>query len=332
MRLFTTLSLVLLTTVNSLSQVSPEAIIARIPSLPANACELSKEKMDLFRNKLDEVADLCDNEIKERKEQYNDFLDKRRAIIPQKMGEKMGLSKTDAAKLNPDGNLSEADAMAMAGKMMEKNYNMSIDEAKKLGNMSKEGQKAWAEGYGNEMMADAQANPAKYAGKMKADKNNFDLAAEKQTLTLKTMAEGAKFSNLLQEINDKDKVEKKNLARIIEPFEKELDHVNFGEGSTKSDWDKGYNLKMKIWEAQKSYCSKMTPILIDYLNRYLTSVKANLPDYYRLQELTDKLMEEQTGLPAGKLATDLMAMQSITDLLHQMKDVFRFSPGEKPER
>jgi hypothetical protein len=74
----------------------------------------------------------------------------------------------------------------------------------------------------------------------------------------------------------------------------------------------------------------MTPLYTDFLGRRLVAVKANLPNRYRLQEITDDLTAAQTGVKKGKIAPDLMALDSISRYLTLLADLFRFHPGDKP--
>jgi len=236
------------------------------------------------------------------------------------------------AKMNKGGQLSEAEAMAMADKMMKEKYNMSLGEAKNLEKMGKEGKQAWGEAYGTEVMADAQANPNKFNADQAKNMKTFDLAAEQTRLVQQIQAEGNKFYKQMNEINTKDSLEKIKLERNIAPLVAVLNTINDGEGSTETDAARAYGLLMKIYEFHRDYCGVMATIYVDFLVRRLASVKMNLPVHYRLQEITDKQTSLQTGVEIKGMTPDLMAWQSISDYLSQLDDIFRFNRMEKPTR
>jgi hypothetical protein len=322
----------LLSSVFSFSQQTPESFLGHVPAIPSNVCGISSAGQKSFSVKAEEVSDQIKEAISRRKQEYKDFVGDNKDQMIQNMAGQSGLSAADMAKLKNGGQLSQAEAMTLANKMMGEKYNMSVGEAKNLGKMSKEGQKAWAEGYGTEMMADAQANPDKYNKDQKKNKNMYDLASEQTQLAQQIQAEEAKFQNQLEEINQKAAEERLKLDVQLAPLIKESEKINDGEGSTAADAARGYAFALKIYELRLKFCELMTPFYTDFLSRRLLSVKINLPNHYRLQEITDNLTAEQTGIKKGKMTPDLMALESISRYMTLLADLFRFSPGDKPTK
>ena len=322
--------LIFLLALSAFSQKTPEFFLGNLPAISTGVCGMTSAGIDNFSKKVEEVSDPLKETISQRKQEYKEFVGENKDQMMQNMASQSGLSAADMAKLKAGGQLTEAEGMALANKMMGQKYNMSVGEARNVGKMSKEGQKAWAEGYSAEITADAQANPDKFNKDQKKNKNMFDLAAEQTKLARQIQAEEAKFQNLLDEINLKAADESKKLGVQLEPLLEESRKINDGEGSTAADAAHGYALALKMYDLKLKYCELMTPLYTDFLTRRLLSVQANLPVRYRLQEITDDLTAAQTGVNKGKIAPDLMALDSISGYLTLLADLFRFHPGEKP--
>jgi len=332
MKTLFTFSFILFLALSSFSQRTPESFLARMPAPPAEACTISKENRDNFSSKFGEVNEQLTEQIKTRKEEYAKFAGNNKEKMLQNMAGQTGLSAAETAKLQSGGQLTEAEGMALANKMMGQKYNMSVGEAQKLGKMSETGQKAWAEGYGAEAVADAQANPDKYKRGQAKDKGMFELAAEQSKLASQIQAEEAKDQTQLAEFNSKVQIERKKLDEQLAPLEEEARTINDGEGSTEADVAHSYALNMKRYNLELKYCELMTPLYIDFLNRCLVSVKANLPARYRLQEVTVELNTAQNGVKIEGIPPDMMALVSITNYMTLLDDVFRFAPMGKPTR
>lgn len=325
MKLTFTISILLLLNWCAFSQKTPEFFLGNMPAIPSGVCSMSSAARNPFSDKVSELSSQIKEEIEKRKEEITGHMEVDKTKMLQNMAGQTGLSAAEMAKLQSGGQLSEAEGMALANKMMGQKYNMSVEEAKNLGKMGKEGQKAWAEGYSAEMMADAQANPDKFKNGQTKNKKLFDLAAEQSKLAQQIQAEESIIQNRLDEINKKDSVEKKRLNEQLAPLEVEADKFVgvMGEATT-AGASQSDIIAMKMYNLRLKYCELMTPLYIDLVNRCLVSVKANLPLRYRLQEVTDELTAAQTGVKNGKVAPDLMALDSVYRYLIFLGDVFKY--------
>jgi hypothetical protein len=316
---------------SAFSQKTPEFFLSNMPTIPSGACSMSSAARNPFSDKVSELSSQIKEEIEKRKEKITGHVEVDKTKMLQNMAGQTGLTAAEMAKLQSGGQLSEAEGMALASKMMGQKYNMSVGEAKSVGKMGKEGQKAWAEGYSAEMTADAQANPDKYKNGQIKNKKLFDLAAEQSQLASKIQAEESIIQNRLDEINKKDSLEKKRLNEQLAPLQVEADKFMgvMGESAT-AGASQSDAIALKMYNLSLKYCEIMTPLYIDLLNRRLVSVKANLPLQYRLQEVTDELTAAQTGVKNGKVAPDIMALESVFRYVTFLGDVFKYTPGDKP--
>ncbi len=330
MKILTAITFVLCTFLNAYSQKSPEYCLGKMPELPRTACDMRAVDRDEYLDKVSQLSDLLREEIQLRKEAREAFVAENTDKMRQNMASQMGMSKGDMEKLKNGGELSEKEAMAMAAKMMKTKSGISLAEAKNLGNMSEADKKAWAEGHSAELMAKTQANPGQALVDMNKNQKMFDLAMEQKRLIDKIGASESAIQGQLQEMKTKDIEEKDKLDKLLAPLWEEERKINDGEGSTMADVAYSRAVMLKIYGHQLVYCEKMTPLILDILQRDLSRIKASLPDCYRLQQIADEQMKAQTGVEIKTIAPDLLAMESLTAHINLMKDVFRFIPMEKP--
>jgi hypothetical protein len=330
MRTLLIISFVILIGTNAFSQQTPEFFLGNSPSPPSGVCNMSSEASKPFTEKISELSSQIKEGIEKRKEEISSHLEGNKTKMLQNMAGQMGLSASEMAKLQSGAQLSEAEGMALANRVMGQKYNMSIEEAKKVGKMGKEGQKAWAEGYSAEMMAEAQADPDKFKKDQTKNKKIFDLAAEQSKLAAQIQAEESMIQNRLDEINKKDSVEKKRLNEQLAPLQVEADKYLGVLGVTGAEAAKAHAIAMRMYNLRLKYCELMTPLYIDIVNRRLVSVKNSLPLLYRLQEVTDDMTAAQTGTKNEKVAPDLMALDSVYRYITFLGNVFKYHPGEKP--
>jgi hypothetical protein len=324
MKLMITFSILFLFNWCAFSQKTPESFLGIMPSPPSGICGMSSANISPFAEKVNKLSSQIEEEIKKRKEERSSHLEDDKTKMLQNLAGQTGLSAADMAKLQGGGQLSEAEGMALANRMMGQKYNMSVEEAKKVGKMGKEGQKAWAEGYSAEMMAEAQADPDKFKKDQTKNKKIFDLVAEQSQLATQLQAEEAIIQNRLDEINQKDTIERKRLNELLAPLEAEANSTSISEARLKAIALQMYSLRLR-------YCQIMTPLYVELVNRRLVIVKANLPLKYRLQEVSDELTAIQTGAKNEKVAPDLMALDSVYRYITFLGNVFKYYPGEKPD-
>jgi hypothetical protein len=305
---------------NCFSQATPEYFIGLVPALPGNACTMKSSEKSDYLNKVSELSDQIKIEISKRKKALDKSISGNTEKMQQNMVQDMGLSPADIAKMKNGGKMSQAEAMALADKVMKNKYNMSVGEAKNVQKMSKEGKQAWGEAYSAEMMADAQANPEKYKADQTKNMNLFELVKEKKELAEKHLAMSSKFQQEFQELEN-DTSENKTL-RDISKWTSEwygMTGVDYGQGP------KMTALANRIKAAKISYCNKLTPQFFDIYQRYLTYIKTSLPDFYRMEELEFKIMAAQTKVNNKPSEPGLMALQIVSEYISKLSDVFKYS-------
>ncbi|MBK7030369.1 MAG: hypothetical protein IPH45_14725 [Bacteroidales bacterium] len=163
------------------SQQSPVMYLSIMPKYSGNSCEITDAdtaKISNFQNKMSIFRESLGNDLNERKEALDNFMENNEDQIRENMLGQQGYSKEDAQKLKNADNMSEEEKMAIANQMLMDKMGMDVNDFKNLAEMDTSAQKSWAQGYGTMMMADAMANPQKNQEEQKRFKDQFDLVSE----------------------------------------------------------------------------------------------------------------------------------------------------------
>jgi hypothetical protein len=301
------------------AQVTAEAFMGKIPSLPNNYCTITSIEKDGFKVRVMDLIDELQAEITKRENEQEQFAEDNADKMRDNMARQMGASPADIAKLQKGEDMSDEEAMQLANKMLGNTMNISMGEIENLQNMSEEGQKAWGTAYATEMMADAQANPQKYKASQQKGKNLHDLVQEQLLLTQQLNAKTQKFGEQFNEIENDP--ENKKILDDIGKWTSEyysLTGIDYGQGP-KMD-----ALAAKIKAAKISYCNKNTPRYLGILSEYKDFVQKNLGEYNRLEKLNFETTELQTGVK-NTSQQGLMALTSVMDYLQKYGSALQYS-------
>jgi hypothetical protein len=312
--IFTTLLLMLAALILKAQIVNPEIVVNEMPVITIGVC--NKEGRQQFLKRVDKLKTEVEEEITRRKNKSKSNSKGMDEQAAKNMMNQMGysVSEADMQKMKT-ATKEEKKAMAMA--MMQQNMNMSVDEAKKISKMGKEGQKAWAEGMSTEMMADAHANPDKNKVAQKNNMNMFELSQEQSKIAQKIQLVTRKFDEQLEEFN---KLKEKKLSeldacyrKVDKDYEKRL---NFDLGDTYGE-SIGYQLNA----CYQTYCGFLTPkyhaILIDRYNAMI----ALGDDYNRLDVLTNELANATTGTNKKVIEPGLTYLEALLDYIVHLQDL-----------
>jgi hypothetical protein len=308
-----------LATSGCFAQVTAEAFMGKIPSLPNNYCTITSIEKDGFKVRVMDLIDELQAEITKRENEQEQFAIDNADKMRDNMAKQMGASPADIAKLQDGADMSDEEAMQMANNILGNTMNLSMGEIENLQNMSEEGQKAWGTAYATEIMADAQVNPQKYKASQQKGKTLHDLVQEQLLLTQQLNAKTQKFGEQFNEI-EKDP-ENKKVLDDIDKWTGEYSNligIDYGQGT------KMEALAAKIKAAKISYCNKNTPKYLGILSEYKDFLQNNLGEYDRLEKLNVEITELQMGVkntsPQG-----LMALTSVKDYLINFKSALKYS-------
>ncbi|MEI6678835.1 MAG: hypothetical protein WCL21_09525 [Mariniphaga sp.] len=312
--IFSTLLIMLAALIVKTQILTPEMVVIRMPAISMIVCK--KEGRQQFLKQVDQLKTDVEEEITRRRDKSKSNSKGMDDQAAKNMMNQMGysVSSSDMQKMKT-ATKEEKKAMAMA--MMQKNTNMSVDEAKKVSKMGKEGKQAWAEGMSTEMMADAQANPDKNKAAQKNNMNMFELAQEQSHIAEKIQLVTRKFDEQLEEFN-KLKVKTLNeFEACLKKVDKDYENkINYDLGSTYAE----------AMEYQKNSCyqnccgfltSKYNAVLLDWYNAMI----ALSDNYNRLDVLTNELASTTTGTNKKVIEPGLTYLEALLDYMVHLQDL-----------
>jgi hypothetical protein len=300
-----------------------ETYLKKVPALPRDSCNISYANADNFALQVNVLIDELDNEIETRNrlvDKYSeDNEEQMKNNITKQMQQQYGMSDEDIDKMKNGDELSDEETQALANKMMMQQTNISMAEIENISNMSEAGKKAWAEGYAAEAMANAQSEPTKQTGNDQA-KTLMALSQEQQSLVNKINVAGTKIANQYSAIESdpSEKTMTDNIARWNRTLVSMMGEVSDHEAKIMD------SLSLLIQKEQIKYCDKFTPKYRAALRQDLANVKALLPDYRRLDEVTGEILKVQTGVDPAPESKDRSSLQALLAYLKNLEDAYKY--------
>ncbi len=302
------------------------SFFGRIPPLPSDACTMTGEQMKQFRKQVYDLRDDLQKEILKKKKKIKEDVKEAQPQIEKKVAEEYGLSNTDVQKLKQK-KLSQAEKKAIADKALKEKIGISMDEVEKLKKMSKEGKKAWAEGYSTQQMANLTGNAdsskseeqIKREKKMEKDKKFLELADEQKKISDRINASDRKFANKMAELYKKDSIATNELKQQREPL---LDKINSSQGMSEEERKE---LIEEVKRVEDAYCGKMTPLYISILSDCFIDLNKLMPDYKRLEEVTGEINKATTGADKDFTSPGLFQLEAVQSYTSLLLNVFKFT-------
>jgi len=299
------------------AQTTPESFLGLAPTVPSNICSMKSAQKKTFLENNSVFAEKLKVEIERRKKASKEYLDKNSGKIKAGTLKQAGFDSIASKKMET---MTEAERKAMASKMMKEKYNITMEDAQNLKNMTKEQRAAWARTHSAQMMADAQANPQKYQtnsnNAMEMIEINKQITALNQSFTEKSKEFQVRFAKLE---NDHEGVKLRNDIRARDSVLMSMT----GE-VTKSEAARMDKLGAEVKSLKIQYCSKFSPQHLVIINDYLAHIKKTMPDYYKFEELQEKQFQMQTGTQSPMGEKGLVGIQAIEGYSNMLKDAFKY--------
>lgn len=308
----------------------PEDFINRLPAVPYPICDEDSAAHATFVHQffpLDkELKDEILRRSKEMKGKVNDNQTKMEANALQQMGASPEISQKMMALQQKKKNATSQEERAAIDKemkalgmqMMGEGREISMEEAKNMKNLSKEGKQAWATAYATGKKAEVTAEPEKYQQETAKNKEKMDLVNKYTRLNDSLGALKTRFDIRFRELDeDKDAIE---ALKRIEILEEDLRMLikNFPY-----DTEKQESKMRQIYTEQENYCKRQTSSYVSILGDYEIFVRSSFLRYYRLEELDNQVRSMQTGVDL-KPERGLMGLQVIEDYMFRLGDVYKY--------
>ncbi len=292
------LLLLILFSFKTKAQSTPEAFLGLLPGIPSSLCT----------NDESEVAAFSDQII----------------LVKGKIGEY-------SERVSLSSGVSEKQAKKEAYASTSSMTGISQAELMKLANMSEAEQERWAQEYAAKQVATAKAGKPVAGENSDKAKRLYSLNQEWTKIKGEIDAIYNRLSVLNQEMIARDTVETRKKNAKIKTIEKAWADAPWPPRALMQDPAVDLKFKKQIYQCESDYCSTMSPLMLDYVTRYLTGLKYAIPLYRKLCEV-DNEISTLLGLTAAVIKDEnLYAVAAVEDYADVLSSVYMYRCGKFEE-
>jgi hypothetical protein len=300
--------------------------LADIPDLPDDPCSMTEEQQHEYNDHIIDLLKNLEEKISLKRKLIKQEAENSRDQIEKHMAQQYGLSNADLQKLK-NNELSKTEKKAIADKMLQEKTGISMEEVEDLKKMSKEGKKAWAEGYTSQQMANMTPNADGSKSEEQIDmereleknKTMSDLLQEQKLLTDRIAASDKKFASRMFELEREDSIATAILKGQMRPLLKRLYEDEPGPTDKET-----IQIMKEIRMYEMNYCRILSPQLIGIYDESLISLKKFMPDFKRLEEITAEVNKNLTGINKDFSSPGLTELQAVDSYVHLLLNTFKY--------
>jgi hypothetical protein len=307
------------------AQTTPESFLSQLPAIPTVVCAADTSVVNHFTNRIYRVKADLQQVIDRIHADAQASMEKSKNKIVSNQIKQSGLNKSDVRKLQQsDG--SEDEGEKAVEKVVSEQYGVSIQDLEKVGEMNEAEQEKWAQNYAGQQMQKAKQNPQAAIKKGEKSARLFDLTNEQKAIGERITEKMSKVDKLLKYIEQQDTIETDKLNEKIRPLEKQLCSGICSD----AEIARSNAAEKQIYALHIRFCEKMSPMLIEAISQYLTTVKTLFPDYRRLTEIQNETTNlQQIGELVPQDLYCIKAVDKYADVLLSAYNycVGKFEPG-----
>jgi hypothetical protein len=317
-------------------QNRPEAYFGMLPDLPGSVCSETDTagKAQFFRQ-INNVEELLTQERARRSKemelkvtagepQMESNALKKTGISPELTQQMMALQQEKKNTKNPKQREAIDKKMkALTDQMMQESMNISMGEVQNLKTMDSTGRKAWATAYATEKKAEVMAEPEKYQEQNAKNMQKYQLVKRQKQLNDSLGAQQTRYYIKFRELEEDESG--LNLLAAIERKSKELNdlYAEAAKLEKTPDEQKIIALMAEIKSDKESYCALLGPKYVEILSQYKVFTQSSFDAYYRLEDLTNKVNNAQTGVDMSTEPGEF-GLGQVGAYLSKLKDAYRY--------
>ena len=272
-------------------QSTPEAFLGLLPPIPSIDCGMDYSRqtvaIEAFQAQLNGTVELLSAAIRSGNNNSKNH------DVPSNMKRQAksqsGLSDEELTSVSADDTPNK-EKDRIINKSVQSQTGFSMDEMQQVKKMTAEERKKWAmQNYGNVMNNASPQNNGAQSGSG-SHNSMLALAQEQQKIALNLQNHYSRLTDMRQEIVDLAGSQLIIMNSEIKGVEQRYANVNDGEGASAEDMRKLHEKLKLVRDAKVGYCSKLTPLYINYLVSYNNILKEHiLPDLKRQEEINLQL-------------------------------------------
>lgn len=302
------------------AQTTPEAYLGQLPAIPNVACAADTSVVNNFTNRiftvkaaLQETIDQIHNSTQNQEEQI-----KNQAL--SSASKQLGLSKNDMEQLQQE-NTEEAQARKIAEKSISKQTGFSLQELEHIGEMSEAEQEKWAQNYASQQMRQTSQQSKTTSRNQGNSSRLFELSKEQQSIGERITAKMNRIAKIFKEVEQQDTIETRKLNAKLPALESQL----CSGICSPAEVARSKAAEKQIYNLRLQYCQKMSPLQINAISQYLTSIKSLFPDYRRLAEVQNEIARLQFGT---FVPVDLSCYSAVDEYASVLEESYKYWTGK----
>jgi len=282
--------------------------LAQLPPLPDNICAISEVEEESFRNRILSVIETIEAEAERIENQQPTQVQMTKSISQQ-----TGISEDKLNELT--NSQDEKEGEKLANQKMQKEYGVSIEEAKKMEQMSEKELQQWGENY-----AKNQPNTAQEAKKQSNDKQLVVLTTEIERINAELTTYITRWSNMELELKRQDQLANNGLSECFQKVKNNAPKPKYqGEALMNGNEIDEYIAKNEKL-CHQNYCNRISPLKIQNLNQKKADLQKMIALSIKLQTLQNDMMKIQTGIDLN--ATEANLIGALTLVKEYAKEMY----------
>lgn len=301
--------------VRSYGQQTPMEFLNMVPKPATNLCGLTMEEKQKYMDELARFDTLYRQKLNSQKEASEKFEQEHQEEMTVNALIKAGYSREDAEKMKDLDNMSEAEQMAMADKMLQNKYYMDMAELNKVAEYDSVTLGRWGKAQSTIAMTDAQIDPEGNEKKQLDIKNDLELQQEIIYLTGKLNSGENKY---LEQIRELDIKADSARAKMKPELDRLYENLNSGSGHADQ-------IIESIKLLRQNFCGAFTPSYLDIAEAYKGYIEEHWQEYYRWEELQMELTERQVGMHDPNYKPGVLAMGKVGSYYSMVSAAFKYN-------
>ncbi len=290
-----------------IAQSPAHRYLAQLPPLPDNICTIPAVEGEKLRNRILSVIELIEAEAERIEKQQPTQTQMTKSIAHQ-----TGISEDQLNELTNSEDESKGEKVA--DQKMQTEYGISMEEAKKMEQMSEKELQQWGENY-----AKNQSNTAPKGEKQNKDKQLVLITSEIEKTNAELTAYITRWSNMEMELKRQDQLANKELNECLEKVKNSTPKPKYqGEACTNQNEIDEYVSKNEN-RCHQTYCNRVSPLKIHNHNQKMADLQKMITLTIKLQTLQNDMLKIQTGIDLNATEANMIgALSLVRDYAKEM--------------
>lgn len=299
------------------AQSTPEAFLGLLPAVPTIDCgtESSRqtEAITAFQSQINTTREKLSEAIRvEKQKNKNTKLSER---VKREASVQSGLTESELERVS-NKKSSSSERERLTNKSVQNQTGFSMDEMQQVKSMSKADRQKWAMNNYGKVMEKEQQKAEDTKQYQTSNASLGELGAEQQKLAVNLRHHRERLDRMKNELETAASQQSVILENKIKEIKRKYENVNDGEGATAEDMRKLRERNKLIRDAKIEYCSKLTPLNINYLIHYEAALKENiLPDLKRSEDINYQIQRQTYSKTELSCFDRLRAIEDYTSAL-----------------